>query len=912
MAAIPQEYSEYCWIEVSKGVRRKIPPEMIQLKELDNWRKDVGDTDIYSSIYRYSVDDPNVGAVLGGLVFDLDCKQNPEKARKEAIALVSDLKNRFEIPETNIYILFTGLKGFRVIVNRRSFNFEPSPYLPLIHKSMVKELVEALGLKTVDLKIYHRRALLRLENSKHPKSGLYEIRLTFEELQKLKIEEIRKLATRPRPIKIAVENRVSPKAHEFYLKHKRLIEESLEQRKEEFATEEIKTCISAPPCVQKRLEIGAEEGIRNISVFQLSVYWTKQGKKLEEVKQLALQFNKRCKPPLDEKEVLTTVESAFRGASENRYSVGCSSEAFYDLCPGKEVCPFFNRKSIEAIFPPEIKAEAEKWLESPDLERKIDQTLALDIAGEEQNRLLAFYLCLSAKKKSPKEKQLIIFSSEPGSGKTTLANAIAQYYRTKKRGRFSEHALDYSDLERYELLYIQEITAGLTKDKSTSISTIRFMSADDQGYEVEVTVKDKESGKFTTETYRIPAITIISTTTDLDLDPQFERRSWTLNLDESEQQTKRVLEFKDKCEDEKFEEKIGLKKPNKDREILKCALNMLEDGEVVIPFKKALRESLRTKTLRVRGDYDKVKNLIRFRAWIHQRQRPFIKAAEGQKIWIALPEDGLKALKLAEQTFRRWVSGIDKRAYEILPELKKLADTPVDETAGVYGITARKLAETRGISQPTARKLLNHLVSRGVLSVQKFGRNNVYQFIGTEEEIENKLKDTIFSENIESLREKFEKETVEWISYYIKFVKIENLITLLSKTSGSSPGSKSFQSLIKEILNSSRENKTDDSSFLKKNTCSPKNEWKMHERKEDAKQSSDHVKPECQNTILFFRRIPPAEKCELCGKFAVEFEIHDIDGLVLRRCPACFEKMRSQGLTLKEIENLKGGGNDER
>ncbi|RLI20337.1 hypothetical protein DRO54_06520, partial [Candidatus Bathyarchaeota archaeon] len=237
MAAIPQEYSEYCWIEVSKGVRRKIPPEMIQLKELDNWRKDVGDTDIYSSIYRYSVDDPNVGAVLGGLVFDLDCKQNPEKARKEAIALVSDLKNRFEIPETNIYILFTGLKGFRVIVNRRSFNFEPSPYLPLIHKSMVKELVEALGLKTVDLKIYHRRALLRLENSKHPKSGLYEIRLTFEELQKLKINEIRKLATRPRPIKIAVENRVSPKAREFYLKHKRLIEESLEQRKEEFATE---------------------------------------------------------------------------------------------------------------------------------------------------------------------------------------------------------------------------------------------------------------------------------------------------------------------------------------------------------------------------------------------------------------------------------------------------------------------------------------------------------------------------------------------------------------------------------------------------------------------------------------------------------------------------------------------------
>jgi len=146
----------------------------------------------------------------------------------------------------------------------------------------------------------------------------------------------------------------------------------------------------------------------------------------------------------------------------------------------------------------------------------------------------------------------------------------------------------------------------------------------------------------------------------------------------------------------------------------------------------------------------------------------------------------------------------------------------------------------------------------------------------------------------------------------MKFTKLENLMALLSKTSDSWLESKSFQSLINEILNSSWENKPDDLPLLEKNACSLKNEWKTHRPKEGVEQSSSYVEPKCERTALLYRRIPPAEKCELCGRFAVEFEIHDIDGLVLRCCPTCFNKMRSQGLTLKEIENLKGGRNDER
>jgi hypothetical protein len=52
--------------------------------------------------------------------------------------------------------------------------------------------------------------------------------------------------------------------------------------------------------------------------------------------------------------------------------------------------------------------------------------------------------------------------------------------------------------------------------------------------------------------------------------------------------------------------------------------------------------------------------------------------------------------------------------------------------------------------------------------------------------------------------------------------------------------------------------------------------------------------PEPEGDFLW-RIIPPAEKCELCGKLAVEYEINDIKGSqIFRRCQSCFNKMRCQ------------------
>ena len=50
---------------------------------------------------------------------------------------------------------------------------------------------------------------------------------------------------------------------------------------------------------------------------------------------------------------------------------------------------------------------------------------------------------------------------------------------------------------------------------------------------------------------------------------------------------------------------------------------------------------------------------------------------------------------------------------------------------------------------------------------------------------------------------------------------------------------------------------------------------------------------ENEDSNFVWRRVLPAEKCELCGRFAVEYEINHVrEQQVLRRCQSCFDRMR--------------------
>ena len=78
------------------------------------------------------------------------------------------------------------------------------------------------------------------------------------------------------------------------------------------------------------------------------------------------------------------------------------------------------------------------------------------IVREVRNKLYCFLVLLSGVRKDPKQKQFIVLRGNPGGGKSNIANILTSAFKTKKVARFSATALDYTDLENYEILYIQE------------------------------------------------------------------------------------------------------------------------------------------------------------------------------------------------------------------------------------------------------------------------------------------------------------------------------------------------------------------------------------------------------------------------------------------------------------------------
>jgi len=781
------EFPECKWTEFSHTTHREVPPLMITLEQLDELKAKYRHEDCYTSIFRYSGKDPNIGSLLSGFPLDFDDRENPERARKEACIVVADLMDRLGIPEQSISICFTGSKGFAIFVNRRIFGIQPSERLPLILKSMALELKENLGLKTLDLKVYHRRALWRLPNTRHPKSSLYKVEMTNQELEKFSIDEIKELARKPRAIKRVAEHKLIPEAQEWYLKHAKLVERWFEDKEERFVSTNLSN-LPTVPCVAKRLQVGSEEGNRNNTLFQLAVYFARSGKSIDETTKTLLDLNQRNKPPLQESEVMGSIESAYKGVREDKYSVGCGSEAFHEFCD-KEHCPFFTKGDSGLISAtPEMKTEAMKRLESPNLEEWTLQTYHQDIVGEDNNILAIHYLLLTGKQKDPKLKQIIVLKGDPAGGKTTLADQISRSFKRKKVGRFTEHALDYSDMTGREVLYLQEIL-GLGKEES-GVSTLRFLSADDEGYLVEAATRD-ESGKFRTQQYSIPPITVITTTSHVSIEKQLGRRTWELNADQSPEQTIRILDVKAQREVEKFGELMGLQQPRKDKEILQCAINLLEPIHVIIPFPKTLKTLFeRFKgVLRVRSDYDKFMTLVRMRCFWFQKQRKTVITTSGEKIVFATLDDAIRALEIASQSLTQMLTEMEKRVLDAIPIIKELVMGYVvlgktkDGTDEAYqGFRYKEFMKKTGFGERRAKEILDDLVEKGILAVnQPKGRTKIFELAVSSDELDEKLKVSRSWLQQDTLQSELEKEQESFFSTLLRHATLERPTPSLGK-----------------------------------------------------------------------------------------------------------------------------------
>ncbi len=424
-----------------------------------------------------------------------------------------------------------------------------------------------------------------------------------------------------------------------------------------------------PPCITQLVQTPSIKGERDETAMRIAAYYANFCFDLQKARDKMTSWHTKIEQSTDPYS-LTQALSKIEHVRNNKYIYGCNDPYLSRYC--KETCQF------------KLGKKAKTMLINPEILNEIKQQLGTLIAGEDSNKLLLFLLCLSGKCKDPKRKQIIVVKGEPGGGKTHLTKTITKMYKTKTIGRFSAHALDYTDLEGYEILYLQEL--GNMDDEKNGVSTLKFLSADDQGYKIEVTVRDPDTNEFTTQEKIIPPITVITTTNRVEIDPQLERRAWPLTIDESKEQTKRIKDYKvqDVYEDNLILLGFQQKKRTEDAaQLLQKIISELDDCDIILPFPEALFGVFKQDGhghIRVRGDFNKVKDLSWLLCFLLQKQLfKITEDIDKRPILFASPTATAKMLSIIEKPLLKMVGNISEHQEKILDAMEQCGITQIGD-----------------------------------------------------------------------------------------------------------------------------------------------------------------------------------------------------------------------------------------
>lgn len=305
-------------------------------EEIRKFRKEYGNTDIYECVYAFSDKDNIEESLLyGPLYFDLDgdIHNDFEALKRDATGIVTYFVSEIGLKHEEVSVYFSGAKGFHIIVSPLVLGIEPSSNLNEIYKAWANYLYETHNIKSLDLKIYDKRRLLRLPGSINSKTGLSKVLIPFRLLGKITEKGLRSRAENPlaamiRPgkeeINIAAAINFYSKSQNFYARQKKSGAPSSKALNIDAKKELL-------PCVRYLLEEGVGKGNRNNILSILSSSIIQSGYTLEETLDMMHEWNKGNDPPLPFREIEATTRSSYSMALDGR-GYGCSSIMEYGYC----------------------------------------------------------------------------------------------------------------------------------------------------------------------------------------------------------------------------------------------------------------------------------------------------------------------------------------------------------------------------------------------------------------------------------------------------------------------------------------------------------------------------------------------------------------------------------------------------
>jgi DNA primase len=186
----------------------------------------------------------------------------------------------------------------------------------------------------------------------------------------------------------------------------------------------------------------------------------------------------------------------------------------------------------------EEKDAALEFLNSPNLLEKIAAAYnTAGVVGEETNKLAAYLACTSRKLAKP---LAVIIQSTSAAGKSTLMEAVLSFFPT-------EEQVKYSAMTGQSLYYLGEnnlkhkILAIVEEEGAEKASYALKLLQSEGELTIASTGKDPHSGRMETQEYHVEGpVSIILTTTSIDIDEELMNRCLVLTVDETREQTEKI------------------------------------------------------------------------------------------------------------------------------------------------------------------------------------------------------------------------------------------------------------------------------------------------------------------------------------------------------------------------------------
>lgn len=291
-----------------------------------------------------------------------------------------------------------------------------------------------------------------------------------------------------------------------------------------------------------------------------------------------------------------------------------------------------NNEQPVKVMTDEEKKEALRLGRSKNLVQEITKDIEkCGYIGEDMNKLIC-YLAMTSRKMEEPLSVLVISGS--GAGKTSLQDTVLNLCPeedlvklTSLTGRALFYKKEYS-LSHKVLAIEEEKGAEEAGYAIRNLITAKKLS-------IEATIKDIYTGKMTTMENTVKGPTsVFKTTTNPETDPETKTRFIVISIDESREQTKRILDY------QRYTYTIEgyFNKQERDKIIQKHRnfQRLLRPIAVFNPYSKLL--TYLDDRLLVRRENPKYMNIINTVAFIHQLQRPIKTINQTEYIEVTLED----------------------------------------------------------------------------------------------------------------------------------------------------------------------------------------------------------------------------------------------------------------------------------